>query len=279
VRPEDFDPSDPNLGNAPLKPEVMDLHPAYYYDPSTDSTIELSKGTYSSLAEDAYKRYGRYIGNQLDPYNNLVSILSGEGLEPGSNLLVEYGKKFAGKLPYVWGGKKLEEGADCSGFVYSIFNDFGIKIPRGTSMIAKDVDPETVEENADYVPKYEELFIGPGMGNNRRDATEFGGAEEDARELVYGFCEGLQPGDLIPFSLSERNDWVYGDVTHVVMYAGLDDKGNHMIVEEYSTGHDAYYRPIDDLIFGKSHWQTRLPVYGVSYMTSEQRERLTVPEY
>ena len=279
VKPEDFNPRDPDLGDVPLKPEIMDLHPVEYYDSSMGTTIELSKGTYSDLAEDAYERYGRYIGNHIDPYNNLLSVLSGEGLEPGANLLVEYGKKFAGKLPYVWGGKKLHEGADCSGFVFGIYNDFGIKIPRGTSMIAKDVDPETVEKNSDYVPKYEELFTGPGMGSNGRDAREdFSGAEEDARELVNEFCEELDSGDLILFSFSDRNEWAYGDVSHVVMYAGTDDKGNHMIVEEYSTGHDAYYRPIDDLIFGKSHWQTRLPVYGVSYMTSEQRERFTVPE-
>ena len=32
--------------------------------------------------------------------------------------------------PYVWGGTSLTNGADCSGFVQSIYKQFGISLPR-----------------------------------------------------------------------------------------------------------------------------------------------------
>ena len=39
---------------------------------------------------------------------------------------------YVGKLPYVWGGTSLETGADCSGFVQSIYKMFGISLPRAS---------------------------------------------------------------------------------------------------------------------------------------------------
>lgn len=43
--------------------------------------------------------------------------------------IVNYALKFEGN-PYVWGGTSLTRGADCSGFTQSVFEDFGIYIPR-----------------------------------------------------------------------------------------------------------------------------------------------------
>lgn len=43
--------------------------------------------------------------------------------------IVDYALQFVGN-PYVWGGTNLVTGADCSGFVQSIFKDFGISVPR-----------------------------------------------------------------------------------------------------------------------------------------------------
>lgn len=46
--------------------------------------------------------------------------------------VVEYACQFIGN-PYVWGGTSLTNGADCSGFVQSVFADFGIVLPRTSS--------------------------------------------------------------------------------------------------------------------------------------------------
>lgn len=45
------------------------------------------------------------------------------------NDVVNYALKFVGNR-YVWGGESLTNGADCSGFVQSIYADFGYSIPR-----------------------------------------------------------------------------------------------------------------------------------------------------
>ena len=62
--------------------------------------------------------------------------------------LTEYAKQFLGN-PYVWGGTSLTHGADCSGFVLSIFAKYGISMPRvaaaqatvGTSITADQLLP------------------------------------------------------------------------------------------------------------------------------------------
>lgn len=43
--------------------------------------------------------------------------------------VVEYACQFIGN-PYVWGGTSLTDGADCSGFVQSVYKHFGVDLPR-----------------------------------------------------------------------------------------------------------------------------------------------------
>ncbi|MGB4659767.1 MAG: SH3 domain-containing protein [Mobilitalea sp.] len=45
------------------------------------------------------------------------------------NQIAEYAVKFVGN-PYVYGGISLTNGADCSGFVMSVYENFGITLPR-----------------------------------------------------------------------------------------------------------------------------------------------------
>lgn len=62
--------------------------------------------------------------------------------------MVAYAKQFLGN-PYVWGGTSLTNGADCSGFVMSIYKHFGYSISRtsraqagnGTTISASNVRP------------------------------------------------------------------------------------------------------------------------------------------
>ena len=53
--------------------------------------------------------------------------------QPAANgqAIVDYACQFIGN-PYVWGGTSLTDGADCSGFVQSVFAHFGISLPRTT---------------------------------------------------------------------------------------------------------------------------------------------------
>lgn len=50
-----------------------------------------------------------------------------------SNDIVRTARSYLGK-PYVWGGESEAEGGyDCSGFVYSVLNKCGMKVPRTTA--------------------------------------------------------------------------------------------------------------------------------------------------
>lgn len=47
------------------------------------------------------------------------------------NEIVSFSKQYLG-TPYVWGGTSLTSGVDCSGFVYSVYKNFGITLNRSS---------------------------------------------------------------------------------------------------------------------------------------------------
>lgn len=48
--------------------------------------------------------------------------------------VVDFAMQFVGN-PYVWGGTSLTNGADCSGFVMSVFGHFGISLPHSSYLL------------------------------------------------------------------------------------------------------------------------------------------------
>ena len=42
--------------------------------------------------------------------------------------------QYVDKLPYVWGGESLINGADCSGFVMQLYKKYGINLPHNAQM-------------------------------------------------------------------------------------------------------------------------------------------------
>ncbi len=46
--------------------------------------------------------------------------------------VADYACQFVGN-PYVWGGTSLTNGCDCSGFVMSVYANFGVSLPHGSS--------------------------------------------------------------------------------------------------------------------------------------------------
>ncbi|NCC01537.1 MAG: hypothetical protein EOM34_12825 [Clostridia bacterium] len=54
---------------------------------------------------------------------------SGDSYSSTGQQIVDYARNFLGN-PYVWGGTSLTNGADCSGFVQSIYSNFGYSLPR-----------------------------------------------------------------------------------------------------------------------------------------------------
>lgn len=50
--------------------------------------------------------------------------------------VASFARRFVGN-PYRWGGTNLNTGADCSGFVNSVYKSFGYRLPRTSSSLRK----------------------------------------------------------------------------------------------------------------------------------------------
>ena len=61
----------------------------------------------------------------------MTELLYGQGVSDVRVDLCQYAKQFLGN-PYVWGGTSLTKGADCSGFVLSVFKKYGISLPHSS---------------------------------------------------------------------------------------------------------------------------------------------------
>lgn len=62
----------------------------------------------------------------------MTELLYGAGVSDVRVDLCQYAKQFIGN-PYVWGGVSLTKGADCSGFVLSIFKKYGVTLPHSAA--------------------------------------------------------------------------------------------------------------------------------------------------
>ena len=69
-------------------------------------------------------------------------------VQSGQEVLA-YVSQFLGN-PYVWGGTDLVYDAECSGFVQSVYSNFGISLPRTSSQ----------QRSAGEAASYEEVQIG-----------------------------------------------------------------------------------------------------------------------
>ncbi|MCR2046740.1 C40 family peptidase [Acetatifactor muris] len=65
------------------------------------------------------------------PAQESVSYSVSGGSEMGA-AVAQYGLQFVGN-PYVYGGSSLTNGADCSGFVMSVYANFGVSLPHSSS--------------------------------------------------------------------------------------------------------------------------------------------------
>lgn len=77
-----------------------------------------------------------HVEENLDTAVTMTELLYGMGVSDVRVELCEYAKQFVGN-PYVWGGTSLTKGADCSGFVLSVFKKYGVTLPHHSGSQAK----------------------------------------------------------------------------------------------------------------------------------------------
>ncbi|MGO5543453.1 C40 family peptidase [Blautia sp. HCP3S3_H10_1] len=101
-----------------------------------DGNVISGSGDSSSDGSSDYE-YDEY-GNVIDTENTVdydssetssSSSSSSSSYSGSGSSVVDYATQFVGN-PYVWGGTSLTNGADCSGFVQSVYANFGVSLPR-----------------------------------------------------------------------------------------------------------------------------------------------------
>jgi cell wall-associated NlpC family hydrolase len=88
------------------------------------------------------------ISTQLPTAQTMTELKYGGGVSDSRVSLISYATQFVGNR-YVWGGTSLTKGADCSGFVLSVYAKYGISLPHssraqagcGTKISASQAQP------------------------------------------------------------------------------------------------------------------------------------------
>jgi len=102
----------------------------------------------------------------------LTSVKQTESVSDIRNSILDAAMQLVGN-PYSWGGTSLENGADCSGFVQSIFAQYGYSLPRsaaeqaeaGTSIPVKDALPgDLIFYEKKGIIYHVLIYIGEGKG-------------------------------------------------------------------------------------------------------------------
>lgn len=71
------------------------------------------------------------VSAELGTAVTMSELLYGQGISNVRVDLCQYAKEFLGN-PYVWGGTSLTKGADCSGYVMSLYKKYGVNLPHSS---------------------------------------------------------------------------------------------------------------------------------------------------
>ena len=121
-----------------------------------------TKAQVTERGADAYS----VADKNMDPEDNkalyytLTSTKEGTPSGEIRQSMIEYASQFVGN-PYVWGGTSLTNGADCSGFVMSVFAQFGYSLPR----VAADQYNQSAKKSVEDLEPGDLIFYGSGISH------------------------------------------------------------------------------------------------------------------
>lgn len=138
------------------------------YVETLDGWVMVSIDGQEAYVAEEYVTVKETLGTAI----TMTELLYGEGVSDIRVEVVEYAKQFIGN-PYVWGGTSLTKGADCSGFVQSVFKHFGIKLSRTSRTQAND---GTKIKMSDLKPG-DLVFYTNGSGTINHVAIYIGGGQ------------------------------------------------------------------------------------------------------
>ena len=124
----------------------------------TENSMGVAKETVSPEENKAY-------------YFTLTSVNEADDTSAIRTSIVDFALQFVGN-PYVWGGTSLTNGADCSGFVQSIYANYGYNLPRiacdqavyGTQIPVNEAEPGDLIFYAESGYVYHvSMYIGNGQ--------------------------------------------------------------------------------------------------------------------
>lgn len=143
----------------------------YYEEDSSDDEDYYEEE--SSDEEDYYEE------ESDDSYEEESS--SGASYSGAGQAVADYACQFVGN-PYVWGGSSLTNGADCSGFIMSVYAKFGVSLPHssaamrscGTGVSYSEAMPGDIICYSGHVA----IYLGGGSivhASNERDGIKISG--------------------------------------------------------------------------------------------------------
>jgi cell wall-associated NlpC family hydrolase len=157
----------PNTDSA-IMTQVLKGEELEYVETLSDGWVKVSID-----GEDAYvSEEFVTVEETLDTAITMTELLYGQGVSDVRVDLCEYAKQFVGN-PYVWGGTSLTKGADCSGFVMSVFKKYGISLSHSSKAQANEGTKISLSE----IKPGDLIFYGNSSGSINHVAIYIGGGQ------------------------------------------------------------------------------------------------------
>ncbi|MCR4674430.1 MAG: SH3 domain-containing protein [Lachnospiraceae bacterium] len=152
--------------------------------------VEEDLGDWIKVSVDGEEGYvsAEYVSvaEELQDAMTLEEITYGEGVSDVRVALVNFALQFVGN-PYVWGGTSLTNGCDCSGFVLSVYANYGIYLPHssrsqagyGTKISASEAQPGDLFFYGSGSISHVAIYIGNGQivhASNKRTGIKISSA-------------------------------------------------------------------------------------------------------